>query len=113
MCIRDSIFTQKFVKSPNDIKLLKRILKVMDKKECTENNLFFEVSSKLYELEPSALAASKMGKMSISRNEYNQAINYFKERRGFYLTTQSAWDKLFPIQYGRIFSSNFRPSTVS
>ena len=51
----------------------------MDKKECTENNLFFEVSSKLYELEPSALAASKMGKMSISRNEFNQAINYFKE----------------------------------
>ena len=51
----------------------------MDKKECTENNLFFKVSSKLYELEPSALAASKMGKMSISRNEFNQAINYFKE----------------------------------
>ena len=74
-----NIFTQKFSKSPNDIKLLKRILKVMDKKECTENNLFFEVSSKLYELEPSALAASKMGKMSISRNEFNQAINYFKE----------------------------------
>ena len=74
-----NIFTDKFAKSPEDVKLLKRILKVMDKKECTENNLFFEVSSKLYEIEPSALAASKMGKMSISRSEYAQAIKYAKE----------------------------------
>ena len=42
----------------------------MDTKECTENQLFFEVSSKLYELEPSALSASKMGKMSISRKDF-------------------------------------------
>ena len=74
-----NIFTDKFAKSPEDLKLLKRILKVMDKKECTENNLFFEVSSKLYEIEPSALAASKMGKMSISRSNYAQAIKYCKE----------------------------------
>ena len=74
-----NIFTDKFAKSPEDVKLLKRILKVMDKKECTENNLFFEVSSKLYEIEPSALAASKMGKMSISRSDYAQAIKYAKK----------------------------------
>ena len=74
-----NIFTDKFAKSSEDVKLLKRILKVMDKKECTENNLFFEVSSKLYEIEPSALAASKMGKMSISRGNYTQAIKYCKE----------------------------------
>ena len=74
-----NIFSEKFSKSPDDINLLKRILKVMDQKECAENNLFFEVSSKLYELEPSALAASKMGKMSISRKEFTQAINYCNE----------------------------------
>ena len=74
-----NIFSEKFSKSADDINLLKRILKVMDQKECTENNLFFEVSSKLYELEPSALAASKMGKMSISRKEFTQAINYCNE----------------------------------
>mgnify|MGYP002824004925 CR=1 FL=1 len=74
-----NIFTDKFAKSPEDVKLLRRILKVMDKKECTENNLFFEVSSKLYEIEPSALAASKMGKMCISKGKYAQAIKYCKE----------------------------------
>ena len=73
------IYSKKFSKSPDDITLLKRILKVLDNKECTEGNLFYQVSSKLYELEPSALSASKMGKMSISRKEYSQAINYFLE----------------------------------
>ena len=74
-----SIFSVKFSKTPNDTNLLKRILKVMDAKECTENQLFFEVSSKLYELEPSALSASKMGKMSISRKDFSQAIQYCKQ----------------------------------
>jgi len=74
-----SIFTQKFSNFPDDINLLKRILKVMDSKECTDNNLFFDVSSKLYDIEPSALAASKMGKMSIVRKEFSQAVKYCKE----------------------------------
>ncbi len=74
-----SIFSVKFSKDPNDTNLLKRILKVMDTKDCTENQLFFEVSSKLYELEPSALSASKMGKMSISRKDFAQAIQYCKQ----------------------------------
>ena len=74
-----SIFSLKFSKSPDDTNLLKRILKVMDEKECTENQLFFEVSSKLHEIEPSALSASKMGKMSISKKEFSQAIQYCKQ----------------------------------
>jgi len=74
-----SIFSEKFLKNKDDIKLLKRILKVLDSKECTDNNLFFDVSSRLYEIEPSALAASKMGKMSISRKEFSQAIKFCKE----------------------------------
>ena len=74
-----SIFSLKFSKSPDDTNLLKRILKVMDTKDCTDNQLFFEVSSKLYELEPSALSASKMGKMSISRKDFSQAIQYCKQ----------------------------------
>ncbi len=74
-----SIFSEKFLKKQDDIKLLKRILKVLDSKECTDNNLFFDVSSRLYEIEPSALAASKMGKMSISRKEFTQAIKFCKE----------------------------------
>ena len=73
------IYSIKFQQNSEDINLLKRIVKILDNKECVEDNLFFEVSSKLYELEPAALSASKMGKMSISRGEYNQAIKYCKE----------------------------------
>jgi tetratricopeptide (TPR) repeat protein len=61
------------------IELLKKIIKVLESKDCTSDNLFFQVSSKLYELAPSALSASKMGKMCIAKKEYNQAIKYCKE----------------------------------
>ena len=73
------IYSLKYPSYSEDITFLKRVLKVLDSKECTEGNLFYKVSSKLYELEPSALAASKMGKMSISRKEFSKAIEYCKE----------------------------------
>lgn len=73
------IYSLKFPSSLEDIVFLKRVLNVLDKKECTEDDLFYKVSSKLYELEPSALSASKMGKMSISRKEFSKAIEYCNE----------------------------------
>jgi tetratricopeptide (TPR) repeat protein len=73
------IYSLKFPSSLEDIVFLKRVLNVLDKKECAEDDLFYKVSSKLYELEPSALSASKMGKMSISRKEFSKAIAYCNE----------------------------------
>jgi tetratricopeptide (TPR) repeat protein len=74
-----SIFSSKFTDNSEDVALLKKIIKILESKECTNDDLYFRVSSKLYELEPSALSASKMGKMCIAKKEYNQAIKYCKE----------------------------------
>ena len=74
-----SIYSLKFNANKDNIDLLKKIIKVLESKDCTSDNLFFLVSSKLYELEPSALSASKMGKMCISRKDLKNAIGYCKE----------------------------------
>ena len=74
-----SIYSLKFNANNDNIDLLKKIIKVLESKDCTSDNLFFLVSSKLYELEPSALSASKMGKMCISRKDLKNAISYCKE----------------------------------
>ena len=73
------IYSLKFPDFSEDIVFLKRVVKVLDNKDCIGDNLFYEVSSKLYDLEPSALSASKMGRMCISRKEYRNAIKYCKE----------------------------------
>tara|TARA_B100001142_G_scaffold147747_1_gene148643 strand:+ start:890 stop:2221 length:1332 start_codon:yes stop_codon:yes gene_type:complete len=74
-----SLFSKKFDSSAEDLDFLNRAVKLLDNKDCTSSELFFKVSSKLYELDPSASAADKMSKMSIARGKYSNAINFAKE----------------------------------
>lgn len=73
------LFSAKFDPASEDVNLLKRITKVLDNKKCTDSDLFFNASSRLYELEPSAAAADRMSKMSIIKGKSSDAISYAKK----------------------------------
>ena len=74
-----ALFSLKFDPTTKDVNLLKRITKVLENKDCTNSDLFFSASSRLYELEPSAKAADQMSKMSIAKGKSSDAISYAKE----------------------------------
>ena len=74
-----SLFSVKFDPATEDINLLKRITKVLDNKKCTDSDLFFNASSRLYELEPSAASADQMSKMSIAKGKSSNAISFAKK----------------------------------
>jgi tetratricopeptide (TPR) repeat protein len=71
-----SIYTAKFNSAPNDIDLLKKITKILDKKNCTDSELFFKATENLHHLDPTANSAEIMGKMYIKREDYNKATTY-------------------------------------
>ena len=71
-----ALFSQKFESSKDDIVLLKRIAKVLSNKKCTDSDLFFDVSARLYELEPSAYSAYQISKMSIAKGKSSKAIKF-------------------------------------
>jgi len=73
------IFAAKFNASTEDVDFLTRITKLLDSKECADNQLYFDAATRLHELAPSALSASKMGKLNIVRKKYTVAIDYFKQ----------------------------------
>ena len=74
-----ALFSQKFEGNQADVVLLKRIAKVLNHKKCTDSDLFFDVSSILYELEPSAYSAYQMSKMSIKKGKLSNAIKFAKQ----------------------------------
>lgn len=74
-----SIYTPKFNENPADLKMLKKLTKLLDRKKCTEDKLYFDATVKLYELEPSPESAYLIGKMLMKKQKYGDAINYFKE----------------------------------
>ena len=73
------IYSPKFKENPEDLKMLKKLTKLLDKKKCTEDPLYFDATVKLYELEPSPESAFLIGKMMMKNKEYEKAIDYLKE----------------------------------
>jgi tetratricopeptide (TPR) repeat protein len=71
-----SIYTIKFNASPSDVDLLKKITKILDKKNCTDSELFFLASENLHKAEPTANSAELMAKMYIKKEDYTKAITY-------------------------------------
>lgn len=74
-----SIYTIKFNNTPDNVELLKKITKILDKKDCTSSELFFKASESLHNLEPTANSAELMGKMYIKKEDYNKAATYLQQ----------------------------------
>lgn len=79
-----SIYTVKFNENPEDVDLLKKITKILDKKNCTQSDLFFQATENLHRLEPTAKSAELMGKMYIKREDYNGAVEYLQQSISLY-----------------------------
>ncbi len=69
----------KLDKNTQDIDFLQRVSKLLEKKECVDSELFFNVCSRLYDLEPSATAADRMSKMNLLKGNSQQAVFFAKE----------------------------------
>lgn len=74
-----SLYTPKYEANPEDIDLLKNILNFLDQTGCKDEQLFFDASASLHNLEPSALSASSMASMSIEKENFDLAYDYFKQ----------------------------------
>ena len=74
-----SIFRKKYLETPDDINLLKKITKLLDDKKCQDDPFYFETTEKLYRLEPSPESAYLIGKTLMKEEKYADAINYLKD----------------------------------
>lgn len=77
-----AIFSKKFQQSPDDVELLKKISDNLDKKKCQDDPLYFKVTKRLYELEPSPESAYLIGKMLLKEEKWAEAIDYLKQTEG-------------------------------
>ena len=73
------IYSKKFSETPDDVELLKKITSMLDKKGCTESDLFFETSVKLNELEPSPVSSYMIAKMLFKKEQFNKAIPFLED----------------------------------
>lgn len=72
------IYGKKFNENQEDVALLKKITGMLDKKECTESQLFFDASVKLNELEPSPSSSYLIGKMLVKKEQHSNSIPHLE-----------------------------------
>lgn len=73
------IYQQKFDLEPTNVDLLKKIVKLLDKKKCIEDPLYFETTVSLYDLEPTPESAYLIGKLMLKQERYAEAIPYMED----------------------------------
>jgi len=73
------IYKKKYDADKENIDLLNKITKLLDKKDCQESELYFEATVGLYKLAPSPESAYLIGKMLLKEGKYNEAVPYLEE----------------------------------
>jgi len=71
------IFTPRFEAAPQDLKLLKKITKLLDKTDCTDSELYTKASENLYKIEPSPQAAYNIAQLFVKKDDHTKAIEYY------------------------------------
>ena len=74
-----NMFTPKFETTPDDIELLKKMTSLLEKQGCEKEDLYYEGTKQLIKLEPTAETALLAGNMSVSRENWNNAIQYLEQ----------------------------------
>jgi len=75
----EKIYTRKFNQSPYDTVLLKKITRLLDRKDCTDRDLFFLATANLHKVNPTGQSAYLMGKLSMIKGDAGKAESYFIE----------------------------------
>jgi tetratricopeptide (TPR) repeat protein len=74
-----NIYTPQFQEKGNDIDFIKSMLTRLGRAKCTDSELFDQASQRLYELEPSALAAFNMARRYMRRDNVENAKKYYQQ----------------------------------
>ena len=71
------LYTEKFDENKENVSWMKRAAKLLNKKECTDSDIFFFISEALYKINPSSSAAANMGIRSLKRKDYEKAEEFY------------------------------------
>jgi tetratricopeptide (TPR) repeat protein len=74
-----NIFTPKFEANKDDMVLINKILRMLNRQECEDGALYAMVAERKYELEPNADAAHNLAKMFIKKKEFGKSIGYLEQ----------------------------------
>ncbi|WP_430974251.1 tetratricopeptide repeat protein [Sunxiuqinia rutila] len=72
-----ALYEPQFETISQDSEELKKMLRILERQDCTDSQLFAQGSDKLYQLDPSAEAAFNMARLFVKRDQFERAKEYY------------------------------------
>ena len=73
------LFTKSFEENKDNVEYLEKVSKLLSKKKCTDEKLFFDVSEQLHKLKPSALSAYNLARMAAQKKQNSKSATFYKQ----------------------------------
>ena len=73
------VLTKKLDAAPEDIDIKKKTLRLLNEKNCTDNDIFLPVAEAVYAVDKNADAAYSIGIQLSKKGDYSAALPYFEE----------------------------------
>jgi tetratricopeptide (TPR) repeat protein len=73
-----AIYSTKYDSSKDDLEFLRKLTRMLNRKDCTDSDLFEKASEQQFALSPSSEAAYNMAKLFYRKDNYEKTIEYFQ-----------------------------------
>ena len=72
-----ALYEPQFEEISKDVDELKKMLRILERRDCTDSQLFARASDRLYDMDPSAEAAFNMARLFVKRDQFDRAKEYY------------------------------------
>lgn len=73
------VYGKKYNASPNDSVLLKKIIGMLEEKNCYNTPLYYNALVSMYKIKPNPQSAFTIGKILLQKKKYNEALSYLNK----------------------------------
>lgn len=74
-----NVFRSRLQTDGDHLSSLKKIVSLLSKKDCKDNEVFYTAVRKLHDMEPTSSSAYNMGNMCMGNKNYSDAVDYYKQ----------------------------------
>jgi len=74
----DNLYRDKIQQNKTDLSYLTKVISFFRRVRCTESEVYFSAAVEAYKIQPDAESAAALAAMSFSKNDFQQAIDYYR-----------------------------------
>jgi tetratricopeptide (TPR) repeat protein len=105
--VLEQVYQNKLEQNKENLTVLKKMLITMNSRGCTNSQVFIDMLNIVHKAEPNAQTANLMGYYSLSHEDYDGALNFFKEAIDLFETNEQKVDPWYMIGLTHQIKGNF------